>query len=146
MARAERGNAVRVHYTSRLKDGTAIDSSYGSDPLVFTIGDGRMIQGFEEAVIGMSPGKTKVVTIPPEKAYGSYRDDRVITISRKDLPDDLKPELGMNVEIPDKEGCMVPAQIISISDTEITLDANHPLAEQTLTFEINLIEILGNAA
>lgn len=146
MAKAERGNTVRVHYMSRLKDGTPIDSSYGSDPLEFTIGGGRMIPGFEEAVVGMSPGETKVATIPPEKAYGNYRDDRVITIGRKDLPDDLKPGLGMNVEIPGKDGCMVPAQIISISDTEVTLDANHPLAEQTLTFEIKMIEILGEVA
>jgi peptidylprolyl isomerase len=146
MAVAERGNTVRVHYTSKLKDGTPIDSSLGSEPLEFTIGDGRLIPGFEEAVIGMSPGETKIVAIPPEKAYGNYRDDRVITIGREDLPKDLKPELGMNVEIPDKDGCMVPAQIISISDAEITLDANNPLAEQTLTFEIKLIEILVKIA
>jgi peptidylprolyl isomerase len=146
MAVAERGNTVRVHYTSKLKDGTPIDSSLGSEPLEFTIGDGRLIPGFEEAVIGMSPGETKIVAIPPEKAYGNYRDDRVITIGREDLPEDLKPELGMNVEIPDKDGCMVPAQIISISDAEITLDANNPLAEQTLTFEIKLIEILVKIA
>ncbi|MCJ7443367.1 MAG: peptidylprolyl isomerase [Methanotrichaceae archaeon] len=143
MAKAENGDTVRVHYTSKLKEGTPIDSSQGLEPLEFTIGDGRMIPGFEEAVVSMIPGETKTITIPPEKAYGHYKDELVTTIGRKDLPEDLKPELGMNVEIADKNGCMIPAQVISISDTEITLDANHPLAEQTLIFEINLVEILG---
>jgi peptidylprolyl isomerase len=145
MTKAERGDVVRVHYTGKLKDGVPFDSSEGAEPLEFTIGEGRMIEGFEEAVIGMSPGEIKIVKIPPEKAYGNYRDDRVITINKKDLPEDLKPKLGMNVEIPDKNGGMVPAQIISLSNTEITLDANNPLAEQTLTFEIKLVELRGKA-
>jgi peptidylprolyl isomerase len=142
MAQAKDGDIVKVHYTGKLMDGVAFDSSEGSDPLEFKIGSGHLIPGFEEAVIGMSPGESKTVKIPAEKAYGRYRDDRVIDVDLKDLPSDIKPEIGMNLEVCGSDGKIIPVQITDIKGSTVTLDANHPLAEQELIFDIKMIEIV----
>jgi peptidylprolyl isomerase len=142
MAQAKMGDTVRVHYNGKLDTGVLFDSSDGADPLEFELGSDRLIQGFEEAVIGMSPGESKTVQIPPEKGYGRYREDRVIKVNRKDLPPEIVPMEGMSLEFCASNGVMVPVQITEVADTSITLDANHPLSEQILTFEIKLIEIV----
>ena len=142
MAQAKMGDTVRVQYSGKLDTGVLFDSSDGSDPLEFELGSGRLIQGFEEAVIGMSPGESKTVQIPPEKGYGRYREDRVIKVDKKDLPMEVVPVEGMSLEVCASNGVIVPVQITEIGDTTITLDANHPLSEQTLTFEIKLVEIV----
>lgn len=142
MAQAKEGDTVKVHYNGKLDTGVLFDTSEGSDPLEFKIGSGNLIPGFEEAVIGMSPGEKKTVKIPPEKGYGLYRDDRVIKVDKKDLPGDIVPAEGMTLEICASNGVMVPVQITEIEGSTITLDANHPLSEQTLTFEIELIDIV----
>lgn len=142
MAQAKMGDTVRVHYSGKLDTGVLFDSSEGSDPLEFELGSGRLIQGFEEAVIGMSPSESKTVQIPPEKGYGRYKEDRVIKVDKKDLPPEIVPVEGMSLEVCAANGVMVPVQITEVEDTSITLDANHPLSEQILTFEIKLIEIV----
>lgn len=134
-----------MHYTGKLADGCIFDTSKDSDPLRFTLGEGRMIPGFEEAIVDMSPGQSKTVKIPPEKAYGRYREDRLITLNRSDLPEDLVPEMGMILEIPTSTGTMVSVQITDMDEEVVCLDANHPLAEQTLTFDIQLLEIVESA-
>jgi peptidylprolyl isomerase len=142
MAQAIMGDKVLVHYSGKLDSGILFDSSEGSDPLEIELGSGKFIPGFEEAVIGMSPGESKTVQIPPEKAYGKYSEDRVIKVDKKDFPEEIVPAEGMTLEICDSKGIMVPVQVTEISENTITLDANHPLSEQTLTFEIKLVEIL----
>lgn len=141
MAGAKKGDLVKVHYKGRLSTGVLFDSSEGCDPLEFRLGSGCLIPGFEEAVIGMNPGESKTVKIPPEKGYGRYRDDRVISVDKKDLPEGTVPEVGMNLDICASNGVMVPAQITKIAGSTVTLDTNHPLSDQTLTFEIALVEI-----
>lgn len=141
MAQAKIGDTVKVHYTGKLDTGVVFDTSEGCDPLEFEIGSGSLIPGFEEAVVGMSPGESKTVQIPPEKGYGKYREDRAITMDKKDLPPDLEPVEGMSLEICTSDGTYVPAQVTDVTDTTVTLDANHPLVEQTLYFDIKLIEI-----
>jgi peptidylprolyl isomerase len=141
MAQARNGDTVKVHYNGKLDTGVLFETSEDSDPLQFELGSGCLISGFEEAVIGMSPGESKTVIIPPEKAYGRYRDDRVIKIDKKDLPEDIVPADGMTLEISASNGVMVPVQITEIKGSTVTLDANHPLSDQILTFEIKLVEI-----
>ena len=109
----------------------------------FKIGEGKLIPGFEEAVIGMSPGETKTVTIPPEKAYGFYREDKVIKVDRKDIPGDITPEEGMTLEVSAPNGQFIPVQVTEVKGDKITLDANHPLAERDLVFDIRLAEVVG---
>ena len=141
MAQAKIGDTVKVHYTGRLGTGVIFDTSDGCDPLEFEIGSDFFIPGFEEAVVGMSPGESKTVKVPPEKGYGSYRDDRVITMDKKDFPSDLVPVDGMNLEICISDDNYVPALVTHVAETSVTLDANPPLVEQTLIFEIKLLEI-----
>ncbi|MBN1236424.1 MAG: peptidylprolyl isomerase [Methanotrichaceae archaeon] len=142
MVQAKMGDTVKVHYSGKLSTGVLFDTSEGSDPLQFELGSGNLIQGFEEAIVGMSPGESKTVQIPPEKAYGRYREDRVIKIDKKDLPEGIVPVEGMTLEICASNGVMVPVQVSEIEGSTVTLDANHLLCEQTLTFEIKLIEIV----
>lgn len=141
MAQAKIGDTVKVHYSGKLDTGVLFDSSAGSDPLEFELGSATLILGFEEAVVGMSPGESKTVQIPPEKAYGRYRDDRIFKMNKNDFPEDIAPAEGMSLEVCASNGVMVPVQITEIEGDTITLDANHPLSEQALTFEITLVEI-----
>lgn len=142
MAKAKMGDTVKVHYTGKLENGVPFDSSMGGEPLEMELGSQRFIPGFEEAIVGMSPGESKTVKIPPEKGYGRYREDRVIKIDKKDLPEDVVPQEGMVLEICSPSGTVVPVQVTEVSDNIVTLDANHPLVEQTLTFEIQLVDIV----
>lgn len=141
MTQAKIGDTVKVHYTGKLDTGVVFDTSEGCDPLEFEVGSGSFIPGFEEAVVGMSPGESKTVQIPPEKGYGKYREDLAVTLDKKDLSPDLVPLEGMSLEICISDDTSVPAQVTEVTETTVTLDANHPLVEQTLFFDIKLLEI-----
>jgi peptidylprolyl isomerase len=133
---AKTGDTVRVHYTGKLADGTVFDTSAGSEPLEFTLGEGKVIPGFEQAVTGMKVGEYKKVTIPVDEAYGQRQEDLIFEVGRDKLSPDIKPEVGMQLQ-----GSQGVVTIIKVSETTITLDANHPLAGQDLTFDIELVEI-----
>lgn len=141
MATAEKGDTVKVHYTGKLEDGTIFDSSREREPLEFTIGEGKVIPGLEAAVIGMEAGESKSATVPPEDAYGERRSDRLLTVDREHVPDDLDPEVGQQLELKQPDGRKVPVIVARVSDSDITLDANHPLAGRELAFEMELVEI-----
>lgn len=145
MAQVKQGDTVKVHYTGKLSDGTVFDSSSGRDPLEFTMGEGRVIQGFENAVEGMSPGDSKTVNIPADQAYGPHDDKMMVTIDKNELPEDLKPKVGEQLQMRHPSGQVVMVTVADVSDCSITLDANHPLAGKDLTFDIQLVEI-GPAA
>jgi len=136
------GDTVRVHYTGRLQDGTVFETSVGSEPLEFTLGQGQTIPGFEQAVIGMQVGESKTVTIPVDQAYGLHRDDLILEVSRDELPDDLEPTVGMQLQMNQGDGGIIIVTITEVSETTIKIDANHPLAGQDLTFDIELIDIV----
>jgi peptidylprolyl isomerase len=134
------GDRVQVHYTGRLEDGTVFDSSRNREPLAFVIGDGTMIPGFDEAVRGMEIGDVKTVTIPAAEAYGPYRQDLLVVLPCEELEEDV--ELGQKVPLQNvTSGEMVYFTVVEISDTEVTLDANHPLAGHDLTFAIEMLSI-----
>ncbi|MFC1919995.1 FKBP-type peptidyl-prolyl cis-trans isomerase [Chloroflexota bacterium] len=138
---AETGDVVKVHYTGRLQDDTVFDSSVGSEPLKFTLGQGQVIPGFEQAVIGMQVGESRIVNIPADQAYGPYRDDMALKVERDKLPADIDPKVGMQLQVNQGAGRIMVVTIIEVSETTIKIDANHPLAGQDLTFDIELIEI-----
>ena len=138
----QESDTVTVNYTGKLDDSTVFDSSIGKEPLQFTIGADQMIPGFEKAVIGMKVGESKTVTIPPEEAYGSYREDLVQEVNREELPLDMEPEVGMVLQGSMMNGQVAMFAVTDVSETTVTLDANHPLADQKLTFEIELLEIV----
>jgi len=141
MAQAKEGDTVKVHYTGKLKDGTVFDQSAGKEPLEFTIGEGRVIPGFEEAVKGMEPGQSKTVEVSSEEAYGPRRDEMILQVDRSRLPEDLDPEVGQQLQSHQENGQTVILTVTDVSEQEVTLDANHPLAGQDLQFEIELFEI-----
>lgn len=139
MTEVKRGDNVKVHYTGKLKDGTVFDSSAGGEPLEFAVGSGQVIAGFEEGVVGMKVGESKVVEIPVAKAYGERNDAMVIQAPIEQVPPDLHPELGMRLEMGGANGEILRVVVTEITDTHITLDANPPLAGKDLTFEIELV-------
>lgn len=141
MSKVEDGNTVKVHYTGTLKDGSVFDSSAEREPLEFKLGEGQLIPGFEKAVIGLEEGDKTNVDIPVEEAYGEAREELVINVPKDQLPDDVEPEIGMQLQVNQPDGQPVPVRIAEISDDELTLDANHPLAGKDLSFEIELVEI-----
>ncbi len=142
MSQAKNGDTVKVHYKGTLEDGTVFDSSEGRDPLEFDLGSGQLIAGFEAAVSGMTAGETCNIAIDSEEAYGPYRPDMVMNVPRSQLPSDLSPEVGMRLQAGQGEEQFV-VTIIEVKDTEVTLDANHPLAGKNLKFEITLVEIVA---
>lgn len=143
MAQAQQGDKVKVHYTGRLDDGTVFDSSIISDPLEFTIGEREVIPGFEEAVIGMNPGESKTIRVPVDRAYGPHREDMIMEVEREKFPPEIEPEVGQQLEIRRREnGQTFPVTVTDVSESSVTLDANHHLAGKDLTFDIQLLEIV----
>ena len=136
------GNTVKVHYTGKLDDGTIFDTSIEREPLEFTIGAGQLIPGFEGAVRGMQVGEVKTVTIPAEEARGPHNEDMVLVVDRDKLPENRNPMVGQQLEKQQENGSMAVLVVIDVSDTTITLDANHPRAGKALTFEIKLLEMI----
>jgi peptidylprolyl isomerase len=141
MREAKNSDKVKVHYTGKLTDGTVFDSSLEREPLMFQIGNGDLILGFEKALLGMKVGDKKDVLLQPNEAYGDHLKDLVKIVDRKYFPKDLEPQVGMQLQLGEKEE-MTIVTLTSVTDEHITLDANHPLAGKSLNFEIELVEIL----
>ena len=143
MDKARVGDTVQVHYTGTLKDGTVFDTSSGGEPLQITLGDGSVIPGFEQAIVGMSPGDTKTEQISCEHAYGPYRDELAVEVdSALFRSQAVTPRVGLQLEVTASDGRELPVVVTEVSDAKVRLDANHPLAGQDLIFEIDLLQIL----
>jgi len=142
MAQAKPGDTVKVHYTGKLEDGTVFDTSADRDPLQFTIGEGQIIPGFEQAVVGMNPGESKTIKVLTNDAYGPHREDMVLVVDRNQLPVDLIPEVGQQLQSRQQDGQIIVVTVIAVSESTVTVDANHPLAGKDLTFDIQLVEIV----
>jgi peptidylprolyl isomerase len=141
MVHAKPGDTVKIHYTGRLDDGTVFDSSANGEPLEFTLSGGEVIPGFDQAVVGMSPGESKTEKISMDQAYGPYREEMVIEVNRQQLPPDLQPEVGQQLQVQQENGQLIPVLVTEVTESQVTLDANHPLAGEDLTFDIQLVEI-----
>ncbi len=141
MTQAKNGDVVAIHYTGRLSDGTIFDTSEGGTPLSFTLGSGQVIPGFEEAALGMEEGDSKTVTIPEEKAYGSYDAEKVINFPADRIPQNIQPEVGMQLKLQGQDGQPVIVRVTEITEEHVRLDANPPLAGKELTFDLELVTI-----
>ena len=142
MAQAKIGDTVKTHYTGRLEDGTVFDTSADREPLQFTVGESQVIPGFEQAVVGMEPGESKTTEIPVDEAYGPHREEMILQVDRNHLPADLKPELDQQLHVSQPDGQKFIVRVTDVSESNVTLDANHPLAGKNLTFDIQLVEIV----
>lgn len=135
------GDTVKVHYTGTLEDGEIFDSSEGRDPLEFTMGTGQLIPGFEKAVLGLKVGDTTKANIPCAEAYGEHNPQMEVKVQKSQLPANMEPAIGMQLQLNQQNGQPIPCQVTNIEGEEITIDANHPLAGKDLTFNIEVVEI-----
>jgi FKBP-type peptidyl-prolyl cis-trans isomerase 2 len=142
MAQVKSGDKINVHYTGRLTDGTLFDSSEGREPLEFQVGSGMVIKGFDERVMGMSIGEKKTVHIPVASAYGDMDPNYLAVFNKAEIPSDIPYEVGMQLNMhQDGTGQVMPVAVVEVTDTTITLDANHPLAGKDLIFDLELVSI-----
>lgn len=146
MFQAEKGDTVKLHYTGKLEDGTVFDTSADKDPLQFIIGKQEVIPGFEEGVTGMVPGEKRTVTVPPDRAYGESRTDLIETVAREDLPQDLTLKVGGQLEVTRQDGSVFLVMVDALTETTVTLNANHPLAGKTLLFDVDMLDVKKKTA
>ncbi len=142
MPQVKNGDTIKIHYTGKLDDGTTFDSSIDTDPLEFTVGEHEVIPGMEDAVIGMEPGDEKTITIPSDEAYGPYHEEMVVTVDRKEFPEEMEIEVDQQLSVMLEDEQSIIVTVTDITDDAVTLDANHPLAGEDLTFDIQLVEIV----
>lgn len=141
MSTAKKGDHVKVHYTGKLTSGEQFDSSSNREPLAFTVGAGQMIKGFDEAIPGMAVGDKKTINISPENAYGQQNKDAIIEFPKSNIPEDMKLEKGMKLQLQNQDGQPIPVVVTEVKDEVVILDANHELAGKELVFDIELVEI-----
>ncbi len=143
MQQVKSGDTVKVHYHGKLTDGTTFDSSEGREPLEFEVGSGSVIAGFDSGVTGMQVGEKKTVNIPVDEAYGPKQEDLYMEFPIDRFPEDMKPEAGMQLNMSNGSEQNFPVVIAEVHDDTVILDANHPLAGEDLTFDLELVEIKG---
>jgi len=143
MQQVKSGDKVKVHYHGKLTDGTTFDSSEGREPLEFEVGSGSVIAGFDTGVTGMEVGQKKTINIPVDQAYGQKQEDLYMEFPIDRFPEDMKPEVGMQLNMSNGAGQNFPVIIKEVREDTVVLDANHPLAGEDLTFDLELVEIVG---
>ena len=159
MAKVKQGDRVRIHFTGKLEDGTIFDTTIeeagcssdgcASDdcgcetgPMELTIGSEGFFPQIEAALVGMAPGEKKTIVIPAEEAFGEYDEENIVIIGRDQFPDDLTPEVDMDLELDGEDGESIVGTVVEVTDENVTLDANHPLAGEDLIFDLELVAIL----
>ena len=143
MTQAKAGDTVRIHYTGTLDDGTVFDSSEGRDPLEFAVGRGPIIPGLDIAIPGMSVGDKKSVKVDCQDAYGPIHPEARQAVSRAEIAADIPLDLGTQLQVQTRDGHAMTVTVVEVTETEVTLDANHPLAGKHLTFDIVIVSING---
>lgn len=143
MAQVKAGDKIKVHYHGKLTNGQTFDSSEGREPLEFEVGSGQVIKGFDDGVTGMAVGDKKTIEIPADEAYGPRNEEMVIDMPKERFPAEMVLELGMPLMMTDGQGQNFQVVITEIKENTVMLDANHPLAGQTLIFDLELVEIVG---
>jgi peptidylprolyl isomerase len=141
LEKVENGNYVSVEYTGTLANGEVFDSSQGQEPLEVCMGAGQLIRGFEAQLMGMALNEKKVFILAPEDAYGTRNADLMQLIPRSEVPPEMDVKVGMIVGLVSPQGHQVPARVVQLDDEKLTMDLNHPLAGESLTFAIEVVGI-----
>ncbi|MGG7643374.1 FKBP-type peptidyl-prolyl cis-trans isomerase [Rhodovulum sp. YNF3179] len=142
MTQAKPGDKVRIHYTGTLSDGSTFDSSEGRDPLEFTVGSGEIIPGLDKEVEGMAVGEAKSVTVAAAEAYGDHDPGRTQAVPRDQVPEHIPLDIGTQLQLQTPDGQAVAVSVAEVTEDEVVLDANHPLAGKDLNFAVELVEIV----
>jgi len=141
MSQVKKNDTVKVHYTGKLTNGQVFDSSLEREPLEITIGEGQLIPGFENAILDMKVNDKKTVEIAKEEAYGDVKEELFHQVEKDQLPQDIKPEVGMGLASKGPDGTEHQFRVVDIKEDHIVVDGNHPLAGQDLVFDLELVEI-----
>ena len=142
MAEAKLGDTVKIHFTGKLQDETVIETSKDRDPLEFKIGEGYVISGLEQGVIGMAAGDKKTIAVSPEDGFGQRQEDLIVDLNKSEFPEDAEFAVGAYLNIESSDGKEFQAKVIEIKEKTITIDANHPLAGATINYDVELLEII----
>jgi peptidylprolyl isomerase len=142
MAEAKLGDTVKIHFTGKLQDETVIETSKDRDPLEFKIGDGNVIPGLEQGVIGMAAGDKKTIAVSPEEGFGQQQEDLVVDLKKSEFPEDVEFAVGAYLNIETSDSKEFKAKVVEIKEDTVTLDANHPLAGITINYDVELLEIV----
>ncbi len=145
MAQVKNGDTIKVHYHGKLTTGETYDTSAGREPLELEVGRGMVIKGFDDGVTGMSVGEKKTINIPFMEAYGPKNPDMIIEMPKDRFPTDMEIEVGMPLGMSDPNGQQFQVTVVEVKEEVVMLDANHPLAGQDLIFDLELMEIAGDA-
>lgn len=141
MAVVEIESRVILEYTGTLLDGTQFDTTIGGSPLEFIVGSDEVIPGINEAVLDMTVGESKELTIPCEKAYGERKEDRVIELPRSQFPAEVNIRPGGIIKMKGPSGNVMNMRVIETKPESIVLDANHPLAGKDLRYTLRILSI-----
>lgn len=141
MSQVKNNDTVRVHYTGKLADGQVFDSSLEREPIEFTVGQGQLIPGFEKGLLDMEVNEKKTINIPAEEAYGEPREELIQEVDKNQLPDEIKPEVGMGLVSKSPDGREMNLVVREVKEDSIVVDGNHPLAGKDLTFDLEVVEI-----
>jgi len=144
MQQVKSGDTVKIHYHGTLTDGSIFDSSNGREPLEFEVGSGMVIPGFDAGVMNMVVGDKKQIHIPFMEAYGPSQAEMIMDFPKNQFPEDMVPEVGMQLQMSSQDGQNFPVVIVEVADETVKLDANHPLAGKDLVFDLELVEIVGS--
>ena len=142
MVKAKTGDTVKIHFTGKMQDDKVVETSKERGPLEFKIGEGNVISGLEQGIIGMQVGDKKTLTISPENAFGLTREELMVDLSKDELPEGIKVAAGVHLNIQASDGQTFKVKVVDVKEDTVTLDANHPLAGVTLIFDVELIEIV----
>ena len=141
MSHVKENDTIKVHYTGKLTNGQVFDSSLEREPLEITVGEGKLIPGFENALLNMQLNEKKTVEIVKEEAYGDILQELFHQITKDQLPQDIAPEVGMGLASKAPDGTEHQFRVIEVKDDYIVVDGNHPLAGQDLVFDLEVVEI-----
>jgi peptidylprolyl isomerase len=141
MVQAQIGDTVKINFTGKLEDGSVFGSTTDREPLEFKLGEGQILPGVEKGIEGMNVGESKTIKVPPEQAYGQHRKELVEEVGRNQFPKDVEPQVGQSFKVPQPNGQAAVVRVVNVSESTVTLDANHPLAGKDLTFELELLDI-----
>jgi FKBP-type peptidyl-prolyl cis-trans isomerase 2 len=141
MSQVKENDTVRVHYTGKLSNGQVFDSSLEREPLEVTLGQGMLIPSFEKGIVEMKVEEKKTINIPVAEAYGEIQQELFYEVKKEQLPPEMAPEVGMGLASKNPDGTEVQFRVAEVHENHIIVDANHPLAGQDLTFELELVEI-----
>lgn len=142
MVKAKTGDTVKIHFTGKMQDDTVVETTQDRGPLEFKIGEGNVISGLEQGIIGMQVGDKKTLTISPQEAFGLPRQELMVDLNKDDIPEGIKLAVGIHLDIQASDGQSFKVKVVDIKEDTVTLDANHPLAGVTLIFDVELIEIV----